>query len=275
MTAGTIALWEGRDAAALAERWGAAAVHPFADVGSTNDVARRLAADGAPDGSVVVADEQTAGRGRAGRAWSSPPGLGLWVSIVRRPGPGFQPGALPLRVGLAAARALDRFLAPARAELKWPNDLHAGGRKVGGILCEAVWEGDRPAAVVVGLGLNVLHGATAFPEELRPLATSVALAAGREPDRAAVADAILPALLALPLSGGLSDDERAAFRSRDAFHGREVEVTDPDSGALRLRGTANGPAADGALLLRLEDGSERAVHSGTLRPAGITSPPSR
>lgn len=271
MTAGWSGRWEGYDGDALAARWGAPAVHAFAAVGSSNDVARRLAAGGAPDGSVVLAEEQTAGRGRVGRAWSSPPGLGLWISVVRRPAADFLPGPLPLRVGLAAAAALDPFLAPASAALKWPNDLLAAGRKLAGILCEAVWEGDRTTAVVVGIGLNVLHADDDFPEALRASATSVAIASGAAPSRLAVADALVPAILGVPLGGPLSELERAGFGARDALRGHEVDVLDPITGDPHLRGVSGGIGADGALLVRLADGAERAVHSGTVRLAAAVS----
>ncbi|HEX2188449.1 MAG TPA: biotin--[acetyl-CoA-carboxylase] ligase, partial [Longimicrobiaceae bacterium] len=125
--------WEGRTAAELAREWGIPGLHLFRRVGSSNDVARALADAGAPAGTAVLAEEQVAGRGRGGKLWSSPPGLGIWLSVVLRPRALAAPGLLPLRVGLAAAAALDPFARPGRVEVKWPNDLQVAGRKLGGI----------------------------------------------------------------------------------------------------------------------------------------------
>ena len=259
-------LWQGESATTLATLWGAPAVHVFRRVGSTNDVARRLAAAGAPAGTVVVADEQVAGRGRAGRAWSSPAGLGLWLSLVARPASLPQPALLPLLVGLEAARALDPFVAGGRVEIKWPNDLLLQGRKLAGILCEAAWAGETPAFVVVGIGVNVLHGPEDFPAELRSRATSLRMAAAETPSILDVTTALVPRLAAVtrgegPLQGAALEE----MRGRDALLGREITVTDPATGSALGRGTAAGIGADGALLLRDERGTVRPIRSGTVR----------
>lgn len=260
--------WEGRSAAALAAEWGAPEVRLYASVGSTNDVVRRLAEEGAPEGTVVLAERQLAGRGRAGREWESPEGLGLWLSLLLRPAALPAPGALPLRVGLAVAEALDPVLAPARAELKWPNDLLCEGRKLGGILCEAVWEGAGPAFVVVGVGVNLLHLPADFPPELRGGATSVRIASGRAPDRGQVAAAVVRALGALRRGTvELSPAGLAAIQDRDALRGREVVVREPATGAPLAEGTALGVSLEGALVLRTRAGSLRSIHSGTVRLA--------
>ncbi len=258
--------WEGRSAAELASRWSLPAVHLFESVGSTNDKARALADSGAPHGTLVLAEEQTAGRGRGGRAWASPPGLGVWMSMVTRPASLPAPGLLPILVGLAAAEALDPFVRPAVTQVKWPNDLQLAGRKVAGILCEGSWDGARPGAVVVGIGLNVLHAPGDFPDEVRETATSLRIVAGWGPPRAEVAGAVASAVaraLARPpsqLTGALLD----ALRRRDALEGRPVRVT----GAMETAGTALGVSPAGALLLRDGDGVLRTVTSGTVRIAG-------
>jgi len=160
--------FDGLDEAALCRLTGAPRVALHATVGSTLDVAHALAAQGAPTGTVALADEQTAGRGRAGRAWHSPAGAGLWLSIVLRPAAPPAGGTLAIRTGLAAHAAL-RVAAPGlEARLKWPNDIVAAGRKLGGILCEAHWSGEQVGWVAVGVGLNV-HG---------PLDPAVAALAG-------------------------------------------------------------------------------------------------
>src|SRR5918999_4906504 len=111
--------------------------------GSTLDVAHEAGADGAPAGTLILAEEQTAGRGRSGRRWSSPRGTGLWLTLVERPNDSRAIEVLSLRLGLRAARALDRF-ASATVGLKWPNDLYLGRGKLAGILVEARWREARP-----------------------------------------------------------------------------------------------------------------------------------
>jgi len=142
--------------------------------GSTNDDARRLAAEGAPEGTVVVAERQTAGRGRLGRAWESPERLGLYLSVVLRPpDPPERLGryAIAAAVGVCAAC---RELAGDAVVLKWPNDLLVGGRKLGGILSE-LRHGESGADLVVGIGLNVEHTAEDFGDALDGRATSLAI----------------------------------------------------------------------------------------------------
>ena len=129
-------------------------LHLFASTGSTLDVAHRLAAAGAPHGTLVLADRQTAGRGRGGKSWASPPGTGLWLTVLARPTDAVVPQVLTVRLGLAVARALDP-LAPRRIGIKWPNDLLLGDRKLAGVLVEARWRGSRAEWLAVGLGINV------------------------------------------------------------------------------------------------------------------------
>lgn len=263
--------WEGRAGAELAAAWGIPALHPFRSVGSTNDVARALAEAGAPAGTAVIAEEQRAGRGRGGRHWVSPPGLGIWLSVVLRPAELPAPGLLPLRVGLAAAAALDAFARPGRVEVKWPNDLLVAGRKLGGILCEGSWDAGGVSFVVAGIGVNAAHAPADFPAVLRDQATSLRMAAGWSPPRAEVAGALARALAALParFAAALSDAELAELERRDALRGLPVRVT--AEGAAPLEGTALGIAPDGALRLRTPDGRTVPVHSGTVRPLAAPS----
>ena len=158
-------------------------VHRLESVGSTNDEARALALAGAAHGTAVVAREQTRGRGTKGRDWHSPPGLGLYVSfILRGPGGGPVPSPhlLPLASGLAAS---DAVLAEAGVvtRFKWPNDLVHGGRKLGGILSEAVSGAAGGDFVVAGIGINVGHAPEDFPGGLGRLATSLRIAGGTVP----------------------------------------------------------------------------------------------
>ncbi|HSH45134.1 MAG TPA: biotin--[acetyl-CoA-carboxylase] ligase [Longimicrobiales bacterium] len=200
--------WHGRTVDEWRRRWGLPGLHILERVPSTNDFARSLAEDGCPEGTVVLADHQTHGRGRRGRAWVAGPGQGLALSMVLRPRRTHTGDALPLRVGLAAARAVEDVTG-VRVGIKWPNDLvvrpddqafqpdHAGGqpdnagvrpedpaarpddpvvrdRKLGGVLCEAVREGGQVAFVLAGVGINVHQGADDWPRELRGIATSLA-----------------------------------------------------------------------------------------------------
>ena len=258
--------WEGIAAEELAERWGLPSVHLFSLVRSTNDAARGLADGGAPHGTLVLAEEQTAGRGRGGRAWASPAGVGVWMTMVTRPAALPAPGLLPILVGLAAAEAIDPFVRPVVTQVKWPNDLQLAGRKVAGILCEGSWDGARPGAVVVGIGINVLHAPDDFPDKVSETATSVRIAAGWSPPRAevagAVAGAIMRALARPPaqLTGALLD----ALRGRDALEGRPIRVT----GATETEGTSLGVSPAGALLVRTREGRLQTVTSGTVRIAG-------
>lgn len=257
--------WEGLTGADLAARWSLPAVHLFESISSTNDAARALADSGARHGTLVLAEEQTAGRGRSGRAWSSPPGLGIWMSMVACPTELPAPGLLPILVGLAAAKAVDAYVQPAVAQIKWPNDLQLAGRKFAGILCEGAWEGDGPAAVIVGMGLNVAHAPDDFPEDVRETATSLRIAAGWQPSRAevagAVAFAVMRALVRPPaqLRGGLLE----ALGRRDALQGHNVRVT----GAQPMSGIALGISPSGALLVRDTEGVLRTITSGTVRLA--------
>ena len=236
-----------------------------AEVGSTNDVAWEACADGAPDGTVVVADAQTRGRGRGGRVWHTAPGRALALSVLLRQGGDRRPlGLLPLAAGLAAAEALETL--GAAPVLKWPNDVLLGGLKVAGVLCESRRVPD-PAggtldAAVVGVGVNVAQVAADFPAEIAGTATSLALA-GLSADREGVAAAILDALEPRweGLQQGMRDALLEAWSARADFWGAAVAVRTP---AGEVRGVARALDPDGALVLVLEDGSEFAVRAGDL-----------
>jgi BirA family biotin operon repressor/biotin-[acetyl-CoA-carboxylase] ligase len=169
-------------------------VRYVASADSTNDLALGLAAGGAPEGVIVLADHQRAGRGRRGREWFSPPGAGLYLSAIVRPeGPASGVPLVTLAAGVAAARAIQSTTG-LPVELKWPNDLVVGRpwRKLAGVLCETVGGGARIDAVVVGLGVNVL--AAAYPREISDSATSVEAELGRPVERAPLVVAVVAAL---------------------------------------------------------------------------------
>ncbi len=231
------------------------------EAGSTNDLAMAAGAAGAPDGHAILADRQNAGRGRLSRRWESPGGLGLYVSIVLRPPvPVAQAPFLTVVAGVAVCDALAETAAVAPG-LKWPNDVLLEGRKVTGILSELAASGNAIRHVVVGIGINVNHRAEDFPEELRPLAGSLLLAAGRSFSRDTVAAALFnhfDRLYALFCRGDRHAIVEAA-RERSVVLGRRVELID---GKERWGGQAVDLDEDGALLVRDAAGAVRRVHAG-------------
>jgi len=235
-----------------------------ARVGSTNDVAWEARAAAAPHGTVVVADQQTRGRGRAGRVWHSAPGRGLALSVLLYLG-GDRRGAgvLTLAAGLALAQALERL--GVAAELKWPNDVLLGGRKLAGILGErrgAAPGGGTGEAAVIGLGANVAEREADFPPGLRARATSLAIAGaalGRETVAAAFLDALEPLVDAL--AAGERAAVLAAWQARAAFWGAPVTVRTP---AGAVSGIARRLDPDGVLVLELDSGAETTVLAGDL-----------
>lgn len=272
------ARWHGETVDTWRARWQLPALRIFQRVGSTNDIARAMADDGAEQGTLVLADEQTRGRGRRGRAWSAPPGSSLSMSMIVRPP---TPGAtrvLTLRLGLATARAIERRLS-VPITIKWPNDLQAGGRKTAGILCEATVIEDRVVHVIAGLGINVRTPGQGWPAELAGRATSLEEAADdvhthggasveprepepREPeplDPELVGHVVAEWLaVARRPADALSPDEMRQFEARDALRGRDVTVDD------RPAGEAAGITDAGVLLVHGDEGI-RAIAAGTVR----------
>jgi BirA family transcriptional regulator, biotin operon repressor / biotin---[acetyl-CoA-carboxylase] ligase len=241
-----------------------AEVHYFPTVGSTNDVALALASAGARTGVVVLADEQSSGRGRRGRTWFSPPGTGLYVSVVLA-APAASPAdrassLLTLAIGVALAEGIEAAtgLAPA---IKWPNDLTIGRRKVAGILTEAASGSDRadaPAsAVVTGFGINV--GPLSCPPELVDRATSLETELGRSVDRAQLLAELLASVAAryADLLEGRCDAVLETWRARaPAARGAAVRWV---TASGPLAGITAGIADDGALLVRIGSRVERIV----------------
>ena len=251
------ARWHGETPGTWRERWGIPALHVFETVGSTNDVARALAGEGAPAGTTVIAEHQARGRGRHGRNWRAAPGSSLLMSVILRPASA-APVALPLRVGLAVARAIES-VASLDVGIKWPNDLVIDGRKLGGILCETSPEPGRRPFVVAGIGLNVLQAPDDWPADLRDHATSLA-AEGRAVSLPALAERVTREVSIGPYDGPLETSELEALAARDTLRGRTV-VADGQTA-----GRAAGFGPDGALLVE-DDGVIRRIISGTIRPA--------
>lgn len=220
---------------------------------STNAVALDLAQGDAPHGTLVVADRQTAGRGRLGRVWYSPPACNLYWSLVLRPdvpsGDSTQYVSwIPLVAGVAIARAL-RNLELARVSLKWPNDIQLHERKAGGVLCERTGLRTGSGAVVVGVGLNVNSDPTTFPEEFRDHTTSLAAEAGSPFDRSRLLCEILALLEDRldALAGERREDVVEEYRALCSTLRRRVRVH--LVGGDTLEGTASSIGADGALRL--------------------------
>ena len=236
--------FDGLDAVELAALLDLPRVELFATVTSTLDLANAIGPT-APAGTLVLADEQTAGRGRHGRAWTSERGAGVWLTLVERPEDPLALEVMSLRCGLYAAEALDA-LAGAPVGVKWPNDLYVRGRKLAGVLIETRWRGTAPEWVSIGFGLNV-----APP----PLDSAIGLAEGTT--RRAALVRLVPALRrAARATGLLTDDDLSRWSARDVARGRVIET--PSAG------TVAGISARGELLVRGTDGTETAHRSGTL-----------
>ncbi len=233
----------------------------LAEVGSTNDVAMTAGRNGEPEGLAVLADRQTAGRGRRGRHWASAPGVGLYLSVLLRPGlPPRHAPLISLLAGVAIADAIEEMagLAP---RLKWPNDVQLRGKKVAGILPELAADGASESQVVLGIGLNLNHHAADFPQELRGEATSLFLESGRAYNRGVVAATLLNALdrWYQRFCGSEFPAILEAYRRRSATLGRCVEVREEEE---RWRGEAMDVDPDGALLVRDAAGTIRRVLAG-------------
>ncbi|HLY25777.1 MAG TPA: biotin--[acetyl-CoA-carboxylase] ligase [Aggregatilineales bacterium] len=242
-------------------------------VGSTNDIARDWAVNGAPAGSVVLTEEQTAGRGRFGRAWSAPPGTALLMSIILRPrlSPEFQLHIARMTMvgAVAVAEALEGLslgLKPqAQLEfvtLKWPNDVLLAGRKVAGVLPEAIWQGQTLNAVIIGIGLNVRVDFNGTGLEDR--ATSVEAAIGTSVDRLALLRNVLQRVdfwAARVRETDLLD----AWRARLETIGKRIVAHGP---AGEIGGQAVDVGTDGALLVRADDGTIQRIVAGEVTLAG-------
>lgn len=229
------ATYDGRSAESLANALSLPKVVVMDEVASTMDLANALAAEGAPAGTLILADAQVAGRGRAGRRWESRAGEGIWLTLVERLNDAEALDVLSLRIGVRVARALDRF-SPERVGLKWPNDLHVPAGKLGGILVESRWRGIRPEWTAIGVGINV-----------RDVRYPGGASLGADVSRLDVLGELVPAVRAAASAPGqLSDGELAEFAARDIAAGRIAREP--------LVGRVAGIARDGALLIQTATG---------------------
>jgi BirA family biotin operon repressor/biotin-[acetyl-CoA-carboxylase] ligase len=248
----------------LETRWLAHTIHYFDETDSTNRVASDLARDGAAHGTAVVAEGQTAGRGRLGRRFHSPPYLNLYTSIVLRPELSLPDApAWTLASAVAVADAVAEAVGDEQAiEIKWPNDVLVDGRKACGILLELAAEATRVAYLVLGIGVNLNVDPETFPEEFRASATSLAAKRGAPIDRAAFArtlfarlERVLDSCAATGFRGILP-----RFEARFRMRGRRVRVR--ELGGAEQEGQVHGIDDDGALRLVLPSGEHARFLAG-------------
>ncbi|HJR16006.1 MAG TPA: biotin--[acetyl-CoA-carboxylase] ligase [Gemmatimonadales bacterium] len=226
-------------------------VHYFERVSSTMDLLHELASGGADAGTAVVAGEQLQGRGSRGQTWHSSPG-GIWLSVLFRPLIIEALEVVSLRVGLIVAEAVQPLI-PEPLQLKWPNDVMLGSRKVGGVLCEARWQGDALAWVAVGVGINVRN---VIPAELGPQAVALS-AHAPEITVDDVYAVVLPAVRRLdPDAGQLSAAELKRFAGRDWLRGRTIREP--------IAGRVQGLSPDGTLLVQSASGLNVPLRSGPI-----------
>lgn len=241
-------------------------VHALKTVDSTNNEAKRWAHQGAPHGSLFVADEQTGGKGRLGRVWKSPAGSGLWFSVLLRPKAApEQVTGLTLTAGLSVAKAIQK-LTGCKAQIKWPNDVVIGSQKVCGILTEMAAEMESVEYVIPGIGINV--NTESFPEEIAYKATSLFLSTGKKWSRAQLLGAVLSEMEAL-----LCRQEQAGaeaileeYRKNCVSIGRQVST---QRGNIQLSGIAEDVTESGELVVRQANGTRILINSGEVSVQGI------
>lgn len=247
------------DITSIRERLPHRDIHYYESIPSTMPIALKLAVEGAPSGTAVIAGEQTAGHGRYGRSWHSEPDSGLYVSVILRYK--FTPDTLPvstLALGLAVTEAIQQA-ADIACDLRWPNDVLIADKKCAGILTQL--EG---TAVIAGIGINVNH--TNFPADLASQATSLRIASGRELSREKLLVAMLPAIdfyCALLAEKGRQPILDMFSRASSYVSGRRVTV---DQGGSILSGTTAGLNGSGFLLLETDDGRRNLIVAGGVRP---------
>lgn len=261
-------------ASRLETRWAGRSLHFFASTGSTNPDAKRFAEEGAPHGTIVVADRQTAGRGRRGRTWESPAGESLYFTIVVRPT--FAPGKasmVTLVMALAVADAIHEVTSLPTG-IKWPNDIVVNGKKVCGILTEMSMtpELNEIQFLVAGVGVNVNHDSPRrFSEEIREMATSLRIETGRQLQRALLLERILAhfekdyELFEQTLDLSLL---KARYEAQLMGKGEKVRVLDP---AGEYTGISRGITETGELIVEKEEGETVRVYAGEVSVRGLYS----
>ncbi len=234
----------------------------FDSIGSTNDEAMAWAKNGARDLSLVVADEQTLGRGRLDRPWFTPPRTALAFSLILRPSSAEKP-LLSRIVGLAALALADVLQTlNLNPQIKWPNDILLNGRKLAGILIEATWFEDEVQNIVIGMGINIAKTAVPATDILGFPATSLEDMLGYIPDRSIILHAILANIIALRPHMG-TDSFMSSWEKKLAYYGRQVRVE--MGGEKSVSGKVIGLESDGSLKIRSDDGKTISVRFGDVR----------
>ena len=240
----------------------------FDEIDSTNTYAKQLAVEGAPDGTVVIADFQTAGRGRMGRSFQSPKGKGLYFSVLLRPEvPAERLTSVTALAGVAVCDAVEAVCG-GRPGLKWPNDPVMGSRKICGILTEAVTDPEGKTALILGIGINVLQTEEDFSPEIRSIATSLFVETGCPVSREDLTERLLERLeqaYRVLKSGDLSDWVRT-YRTDCIHFGRQVWLIGPNS---REKATALDVDESFGLVVADEDGTVRTVRTGEISVRGL------
>lgn len=239
----------------------------FSVIDSTNNYAKRIGEDGAPDGTLVIADEQTAGKGRSGRRWVTPSGQAIAFTLLLRPAlPPSRISMVTLVMGLAVCRAIRR-LYDLPVGIKWPNDVVIDGKKICGILTEMSAEIDGVHYIVIGVGINA--NLTSFPEEIRDVATSVALQLGHDVSRAEIIAEVMKQFEDF-YEGFEQDGDLTKligeYNSDLLNRNNKVRVLDPKG---EYEGTALGIDRLGQLLVRRQDGSVAEVYAGEVSVRGV------
>ncbi|MEG0260053.1 MAG: biotin--[acetyl-CoA-carboxylase] ligase [Lysinibacillus sp.] len=243
-------------------------IHHFDVVESTQTIAHKLAQEGAPDGTVVIGEEQTAGRGRMLRPWESAKGTGIWMTLIVRPDvTPQQASSYTLVVAVAVSKAIKALYKNVEPAIKWPNDLLINGKKCTGILTEMQAEVDCVQALLVGIGINANQVEADFSPEIADIATSLRLAAGEEINRAALVATILQYLeqyTEIFVKEGFASIKQA-WEQASCTIGQRIEVT-----TLReqFEGIATGITDEGVLQLTQDDGVVRTIYSGDVRILG-------
>lgn len=236
-------------------------------VSSTQEEARHLAEEGAPHGTLVLAEEQTAGRGRQGRQWYSPPGKGIWMSLLLRPDrqPVSIAPQLTLLTAVAVCRAVRKF--GVDAGIKWPNDILVDGRKLCGILVESVAEDELIRYAIAGIGIDVNLQREDIPQELLPKVTSVQIASGRRIERTELIGAVLmemEQLYQLYTEKGFAPIAHL-WEALSVTLGRQITVLTPDG---EVTGKAIALEENGTLILQENSGNTRTIFSGEVQLGG-------
>ncbi|MBU8907275.1 biotin--[acetyl-CoA-carboxylase] ligase [Desertibacillus haloalkaliphilus] len=235
----------------------------YETVTSTQEIAHRLAQDGAREGTVVVADEQTGGKGRLGRVWHSPIGTSISMSLILRPSiPPQQAPQLTLLAAVSVVRGIQAATG-IECEIKWPNDILLDGKKVVGILTELQSEPDRVHSVIIGIGINVNHRKEQFPSEIREIATSLGIEKGEEIARADVIRSVFEEFETLYqryLNEGFKPIKQL-WESHAISLGKQIKASTVQN---VLYGVATGITDDGVLLLEDEEGTVHKIYSADI-----------